>query len=92
MGTKKFEVGFEKATEIAPSYIYISPNEHYEGHYNVGILYVESTSGNINSPQGKTNSFGLEQNLIKTEHEAINWAIAWLTEKSQSTVTIAQVE
>lgn len=90
--TNKFEVYFEGQTNISPCYVYISSSESYSGHFNVGILYVKSSS-NISGPTpGKSHAFDLKQNLLKSEQEAIEWATIWLTERSQLQVTLKPVE
>lgn len=88
----KFEVSFEGKTNISPCYVYISPSENYSGHFNVGILYVKSSSNISGSTPGRSHEFDLKQNLVKSEQEAIEWATIWLTEKSQLQATLNHLE
>jgi len=89
--TRKFEVQFSSHTDLAPSFVYVSPSPAYQGHFAAGILYVTSKSGNFQSPAGIARTFGFEQNLCKTEAEAIQWANDWLSNKSGGSATLNEV-
>ncbi len=89
--TRKFEVQFSLHTDLAPSFVYVSASPAYRGHFAVGVLYVTSKSGNFESPAGIARTFGFEQNLCKTEAEAIQWANGWLSNRSGGGVTLNEV-
>ena len=88
---RKFEVQFSSYTDLAPSFVYVSPSPVCQGHFAAGILYITNKSGNFQSPAGIARTFGLEQNLCKTEAEAIQWANDWLSNKSGGSATLNEV-
>ena len=87
----KFEVEFSSHTNLAPSFVYVSHSPAYHEHFAVGILYVTNRSGDFQSPAGIARTFGFEQNLCKTESEAIQWANSWLADRSGTSVTLNEV-
>jgi hypothetical protein len=89
--TRKFEVQFLSQTGLAPSFVYVSPSPAYPGYFAAGILYVSSKSGNFQSPTGIARTFSLEQNLLKTQAEAIQGATDWLSDESRGGVTLNEV-
>ena len=89
--TRKFEVQFPSHTDLAPSFVYVSPSPASQGQFAVGVLYVSNRFGNFQSPAGIARSFGFEQSLCKTEADAIQWAKGWLSNKSGSDVTLNEV-
>lgn len=89
--SRKFEVQFPSHTELAPSFVYVSPSPSSQDNFAVGILYVSSKSGNFQSPAGIARNFSFEQNLCDTEADAIQWASTWLSNKCGSGVTLHEV-
>ena len=89
--TRKFEVQFSSHTDLAPSFVYVSPSPAYSGHFAVGILHVTSKSGDFQSSSSIARTLDFEQNLCKTEADAIKWANNWLSTKSSGNVTLNEV-
>lgn len=89
--TRKFEVQFSSPTDFAPSIVYVSPSPAYTDHFAVGILYVNNISGDFQSPAGIAKTFGFEQNLCKTEQDALTWAKGWLAKKSDTRTTLNEI-
>ncbi|EGQ7997776.1 hypothetical protein V9657_004302 [Vibrio vulnificus] len=90
MSTKKYDVSFNKPAEIEPAKVYITHSQDYEGYFNIGILYVKSSSGSFSNQAGRTHSFDLKQGLAKGEEEAKQWAIKWLQQETNLVATLTE--
>lgn len=92
MSNKKFTVDFDTPADIHPCYVYVGPSKGCSGYQAVVILYVSSRTGKFDSPEGIAMSFDVENNLFKSEQEAISWAQDWIIKKSRTTITLREVE
>lgn len=92
MGNKKFAVDFDTPADIHPCHVFLGPSKGYSGYQAVVILYVSSRTGEFDSPEGKAMNFDVENNLFKSEQEAIDWAEDWIIKKSKTSITLREVD
>lgn len=88
---QKYDVTFSSPTKLSPSYVYVSPSEAYPGRFSAGILYPISVFGEFQSPAGLTKVFDLEQHLVGSEEQALQWARQWLSERSATNASLVKV-
>ncbi|WGI26701.1 hypothetical protein QEN58_06475 [Halomonas alkaliantarctica] len=92
MKNKKFAVDFDTPADIHPCNVYVGPSRGYSGYQAVVILYVSSRTGEFNSPEGIAMSFDVENNLFRTEQEAIDWAENWIINKAKTSIILREVD